>query len=368
MSDLTVRCPECGTEFEPCEDKSEMCVPATSGDYYLIPKGRNNIKKENKTNMKNEEGELKMENSNSGTNGLDMEVLAQMVLETLNKSSQLAAGSIGAVNQEGQSSIFSNKNKWAKTSKYYGKELCGYIYNPYMVRRWIQAQFTKLMQDFNGNVDKGIRLRYGYMYTIQFTLQEIKKLALLERKDRIAFTERQHLFTLDICKLVFSDYYHDCISYIDEKIRENKAQVNIKGRGVFEKAISKEVVVDHKVAIEYTDSEGIAKLRNELTDFRERVIRAKTYDELGFIVSKFKLIQLKRNTMKSKAFVEGFKKSGAYYTLKNLIMFDNYGITTDNITGRQAIDLLRHEIEANTQAYIIYAVLKQSLKRGKINK
>ena len=62
-----------------------------------------------------------------------------------------------------------------------------------------------------------------------------------------------------------------------------------------------------------------------------------------------------------KEFVKGFKKSGAYYTLKNLIMFEGYELK--GLKGRDAISYLRNLLNCGTEDYIFYAMLKEVLDK-----
>lgn len=284
-------------------------------------------------------------------NGFTVDELATLVAEKLSLSKDVVATK-------------TNDNEWAKNSKYYGTEINGYVYNPYLVRRWIEAQFLGLMKRHNLNVDEAIRTEYTYMYSIEYTLEESKKLAMLEKRDRVAFEERKQLFSLDSVKAIFKDYLADCSSFLQTNVdyvknenaylKINKCPILI---GTYEEAI-----VDHEVVKELVKSEKLKTMLTDLALTARRIDTAYTYQDVYEIMKHFDLIRLSNDTKKSRRFVECFKKSGAFYTLKNLILFNNCSFR--GVHGRVAITELNTELRSGSEAYQFYAMLKEVIKEN----
>lgn len=85
------------------------------------------------------------------------------------------AGLAAMINEGKDANRKEQKPDWAKNSRYYGTDICGYAYNPYMVRRWITAQFLELMNSYNLKIEDGIRHEYNYMYSIDYVIKEAKR-------------------------------------------------------------------------------------------------------------------------------------------------------------------------------------------------
>ena len=239
---------------------------------------------------------------------------------------------------------------WAPNSKFYNKVMeDGYIFNPYLHRRFLPAQFLSLMKTYNMNVHKAIEESYGFMYSIQWVIEEIGKLAYLQKVDQVAFTERQQFLTLDDVKTIMSDYIGSAIEYID-KLASYRRGLTYNGRYI--------QTVDYFSGKETQD---IVNIKNNILAFGNNVYSAMSYEKMNHVLRAFNLFKLQYETEKSKAFVNAFEKSGAYYTLKHLILFE--GLSLKGKTGAEAAKALNEYI--NQPAYVIYAVLKEVIEENK---
>jgi hypothetical protein len=70
------------------------------------------------------------------------------------------------------------------------------------------------------------------------------------------------------------------------------------------------------------------------------------------------LIKVPAETKKSADFMDSFIKAGAYYTLKQKLMFDDK-VYFKGLNGRLAVNKLRDYLNRNVQGYVIYAMLKE---------
>lgn len=370
---MRVYCPKCGSDVE-LPEKSRTVIgrtisEETPGSYALHLKN-----KETKQNKK------EMEDMNA--NNFDIETLARMVAAQLNANTT----KIDPVHNVPLCKVEKNpvdtsclkdsgkidKNHWAENSVFYGKEICGYAYNPYMIRRFLPAQFMKLVKKYNGNVHKGITKEYPYMYSIKFTLEEVRKLAMLERRDRIAFDERKMIFTVDKCRNIFTKYIDDVIKTLNEKMNDfvnynrvgKEYKDSIKGFGWITIGTVEETIVNHKVVKIMNTTQDFKTIIDHLKNMREALnpIYSKlTYKDIYKIMSVNPLINIPAETKKSKDFMDCFIKAGSYYTLKQQLMFDE-DVFFKGHNGRMAVSTLKYYLDDGAKGYQIYAMLKEANK------
>lgn len=380
---LNVKCPNCGTIFVKGDGSlAKTRVDYKTGNCFLIPEEIHNdnverINKENKTNTTKKE-EVKNMSNNMNMGNFDMEMLAKMVADKLINTGNVTQSNsfmFDKVIPESKKNYPSNnttissgkvdKNGWAKNSQFYGTEICGYAYNPYMIRRFLPAQFLGLMEKYDGNVHKGITNEYTYMYSIEYTIEEVRKLVMLQKRDRIAFEERSQIFTIIDCRNIFAAYIEKVIDYIWEQINEfvkshkpgKEFKNGFKGYGYFSWGTVGEKIVKHEVVKVFNMSNDLERIINNLKDMRNSIIRMYSYKELYETMKSMKLIKLPKETKKSKLFMDCFIKAGAYYTLKQMLMFDNT-VHFKGLTGRAAVERLRLYLNCGDPGYVIYACLK----------
>ena len=380
---LNVKCPNCGTTFVKGDGKLvKPEIDLDTGDCILVPKEIHNdnvkrINKENKTNTQKEEEKNMSNNTNMGN--FDMDTLARMVAEKIvmgdinsNKSSHQLNQTIPtqknyyAKSNVNVTSGKEDKNGWAKNSQFYGKEICGYAYNPYMIRRFLPAQFLGLMEKYNNNVHKGITEEYTYMYSIEYTLEEVRKLVMLQQRDQIAFDERSKVFTIIDCRNIFADYIDKVIKNIWDQIddfvdhnRPGKEFKNgIKGYGFFSWGFVKETIINHKVVKVFNKSEDLKRVIKNLENMENFIMHTYSYKVLYETMKGMKLIKLPKETKKSRIFMDCFIKAGAYYTLKQMLMFDDT-VEFKGLKGRPAVEKLRWHLNYGNEGYIFYAMLKE---------
>jgi uncharacterized Zn finger protein (UPF0148 family) len=370
-----IYCPNCGSEVA-IPEKSSVGIGVTisketKGDFALpLEKVRNNNVEnyERKTNVEKKENKT-MNNNMNGMNGFDMEMLAKMVAAQLkgeNVQVQTVAQNTSKVDVSSLNNCETDKNHWAENSQFYGKEICGYAYNPYMIRRFLPAQFIQLMNKYNYNVHKAITVEYPYMYTIKYTLEEVRKLAMLEKRDKIAFDERKYVFTIRQCKKIFVEYLNAVIAELDNEkdkfVYANKVgkeyYCGIKGFGWVKAGVVAEKIVNHKVVKYLETSDAFKNVYNQLRDMITKVERCYYYKDLYKIMSARNLIKVPAEHKKSKDFMDCFIKAGSYYTLKQQLMF-NGSVRFKGYYGREAVQTLRDYLRRGTDGYVLYAMLKK---------
>jgi endogenous inhibitor of DNA gyrase (YacG/DUF329 family) len=388
MNMARVYCPQCGSEVRLPERSSfgiGMTISKESkGDFALpLEKVKNNNANTTKNNVEREEEKIMRNRTNNemnnvmgngvnnGMNGFDIDMLAKLVAAQLSgQNVQTQAVTKNASNVD-VSSLKDcdtiDKNHWAENSQFYGKEICGYAYNPYMIRRFLPSQFDQLIKKYDGNVHRAITVEYSYMYSIKYTLEEVRKLAMLQKRDKIAFDERKLVFTLKQCKQIFIEYIDAITNHlmeeIDAYVKYNKVgkeyYCGIKGFGWIKAGVVSEKIVKHKVVKYLEMSYEFKNVFDYLSSLSNEISRCWSYKELYRIMSaKKELIKVPAEHKKSKDFMDCFIKAGSYYTLKQQLMFDEK-VSFKGDRGRFAVAKLRNVLERGTEGYKIYAMLKE---------
>ena len=215
----------------------------------------------------------------------------------------------------------------------------GYVRNTKLHRRFVMAQMFEMLnyQSWNGN-ESGytacLRNRYGYDYTIKMMLEEVRVLSKLEARDQESFEERSHFFTKDVVIAVMEDYMDKLKQHVNGLPNYKCKKVpykKIKGINIFNDDLYKKLY---------------APLYNEINYIKY----AKNYTDIYNRLKKFVnyMVSIPYNTPKSKAWVDAFKGEGAYYTLKNLVMFHGCGIKVDKFDvkfGADAMVILKYKLE-----------------------
>ena len=230
----------------------------------------------------------------------------------------------------------------------------GYVRNTKLHRRFVMAQMFQMLnyQSWNGK-ESGyhacLRNCYGYDYTFKMMLDEVKVLSKLEDRDKETFEERSKFFTKKVISDVMLDYMDKLREYV-ESLPDKKCKgvpyKKIKGQNIFNEDINKKVYRPLFYQISY-------------------VGYARNYKEIYNALKKFvdNMVKLPYKTAKSKVWIDAFKGEGAYYTLKNLVMFHDCGIKAgkfDAKFGTEAMDILNSKLnEYQGEGYRMFALMKK---------
>lgn len=200
-------------------------------------------------------------------------------------------------------------NFFGKKSKFYKQTMAdGYIFNPFIHRRFLPAQFRRNIRaaGYDG-IESYVRTHYDWNYVVRFLREECRKLAMLERRDKEAFTERRRFFTVDDMQAILQDYVCAVSKAIDDEVaraanpRNDVPYYHIKGMGPIRK--------DHVRPTKY-----------RFQRFAEAVLACCGYARLSELLEGFDFSTLDRNIPVCDRFVRCFLASGAYFTLRYLIM------------------------------------------------
>ena len=228
----------------------------------------------------------------------------------------------------------------------------GYVRNTKLHRRFVMAQMFHMLnyKSYDGRregYNEALKMR-GLKYSFDMMLEEIRVLSKLEVRDTATFLERSHFFTKDVIAQTMTDYVAELKKYVDNLPNKNCKGVpykRIKGTDVFVEDLQKKIY---------------SPLEREIN----RLKYATNYNEIYRIVKNFMndMIYLPYNTPKSKSWIDAYKGEGAFYTLKNLVMFHGCGIIVDGkaVFGAAAVSVLNKRLrEYKGEGWRMFALMKK---------
>lgn len=192
----------------------------------------------------------------------------------------------------------------------------GYVRNTKLHRRFVMAQMFQMLNyvSYDGQ-ESGFNAalsHYGYDYQFKMMLEEVKVLSKLEVRDAETFDERATFFTREVVAKI-------CFDYIDELKKHIENSKTYKCKGIPYKKVR---------GVNVFCADLNKKVYNPMIIECNTIKYASNYAVIYAALKRFngKMIRLPHNTPKSKVWIDAYKGEGAYYTLKNLIMFHNCGV------------------------------------------
>jgi hypothetical protein len=240
----------------------------------------------------------------------------------------------------------------------------GYVKNTKLFRRFVMAQMFHMLnyKSYDGRYEgynDCIRYSYGYKYTIDMMIEEVRVLSKLETRDKETFEERAHFFDRRTIAAVLQDYVVELENYVDKLKTKNCKGVpykRVKSINIFVADLEK-------------------KLYAPVKSYARKILVARDYNEIYRILCNFKrnMVKLPYDTKKSKAWIDAYKGEGAYYTLKNLIMYHGCYIEADFggypcLYGMSAMSYLSKKLdEYKGEGWRMFALMKKVISDNGIN-
>lgn len=249
----------------------------------------------------------------------------------------------------------------------------GYVKNTKLHRRWVMAQMFHALnyKAYRWTDSLGISHvsgrdgfygwleRHGYKYQWKMVLEECRVLSKIEDVDEEAFAERSVFFSKETIVYMLDDYKKKLeimINNLPTHPCKGIPYKRIPSVGdVFCEDINKKVIkkVDKVIYI---------------------ILNAKNYKAIYYALKKFlnkrwgNYIELGYNTPMSKEFIDAYKGAGAYYTLKNMVLFHNVHIVdyyTGEVipSGKPSYKYLKDMNEKyQGEGYKMFALLKKTIE------
>ena len=237
----------------------------------------------------------------------------------------------------------------------------GYVKNTKLFRRFVCAQMFHALNYVSydkreSGYNACIRNCYGYKYTIDMMIEEVRVLSKLEVKDKESFEERVHFFDKNTVAAVLEDYLVELKAYVDKLPKKNCKGVpykRVKNKNIFEADLEK-------------------KLYAPVRNYVRQIKIARDYKAVYNILCRFKrdMVKLPWHTAKSKVWLDAYKGEGAYYTLKNLIMYHYCKIHADiyHYNKYESMEILKIKLdEYKGEGWRMFALMKKVISDNGIN-
>lgn len=212
-------------------------------------------------------------------------------------------------------------------------------------RRWITAQTFKML-NYEGGWDAYLRDNYSYMYQFTMMLEEIKTLVKIGKTDAEEFNERVHFFNKDVV-------VETCKHYLKQLKKYVKENWNSKTCGVY------------LVKYGWCDRSSLYVVYSNIKSAINHIEEAKNYYDVYVRLNEFIdcMNKLPHNTPKCSTWKNAFRGSGAYYSLKNMILYHDFVLFGCYDKTSSLVELKRMLDEFKPyEVYKFHYVLKDNIK------
>lgn len=274
----------------------------------------------------------------------------------------------------------------------------GEVWTPYTSRRFLPAQYLRLMLTADGNVDAAISRRYTLRDVWRLMDTELEKLIFMDKHWYSAFVERCRFLPIETVRKIFTEYLDGLDKNINDRDkcafskRSGEYWRRIQGQGRVVLWKLSEVVTDgdngaHSEVTSIKPTDWLVELNDKIADARCRLIKCTTYAKALDLLRNH-LPQVSMGTFVDsdnrtrnwlpKSWKEAFKKQGAYYTLKSLVVNCHVRYSTEDgdwrhrtvtmaTTAREGLDKMHALLDEGTPAYVVHAILKKSIEASRFD-
>ena len=225
----------------------------------------------------------------------------------------------------------------------------GTVPNTQLFRRWIMAQVFHMLA--TGNFTRSLQ-RNGYAYQWRMLLDEMEAQSKMwMRGDLENFAQRNRYFNKERVAAIAKDYIdrlNDHIRHLPRKLCKRIPYIRLKGKNIFTADI-------------------ITKIIQPLELTMCRIKNAKDPMELHKqLVNFFKLVKktwIAYDTPMAAAFKDSYKGAGAYFTMRNMILFHGAKFRGSNgrfLSQKQSLAVLESKAEEyKTEGWRLFGVMKK---------
>lgn len=229
-----------------------------------------------------------------------------------------------------------------------------------LFRRWVVSQMFHMLTrcDYGKTVPMGftkaLRCK-GYEYQFKMMQDELDVQAKLSKSDSENFLERNLWFDKSVACDMASDYVVKLGKYITSltvKKCKGKEYVHIEGSNIFVKDLEAKVIAP-------------------LHDAHNCIIKAWSPAALSLAFAMFNRVRVRLpfDTSQCTEWVSAYKGAGAYYTMKNLILFHGCRIEGNDTAEKSlaALDGMAAEFSKNGEGWKLFGFMKKFLDDNHID-
>ena len=227
-----------------------------------------------------------------------------------------------------------------------------------LFRRWVMSQMFHILRSMGPYRERtfvDVVQDFGYEYQWKMLEEELRVQAKLAKEDGENFQERNRWFNEKVVAGMMKDYIEKLHKYVDGlKVKHCKGvpYKTIKGTDIFCVDINAKVFCPLNNLIDKLDSiHGDAKgLYFNVRSFNQNRVR------------------LAHGTNQSKAFIDAYKGSGAFYTMKNLILFHGCKFRNKGKFMSKDASMAKLHIEASSnEGWQMLGVMKKLIEDNGIS-
>lgn len=255
----------------------------------------------------------------------------------------------------------------------------GYVNNWKLFRRWVMSQMFHMLRDMekDGKSFNEVLQHKGYEYQWRMLENELyAQVKMSEHGDFDNVGSRSRWFSGDVASNMATDYISKLRKYVDDNLIWKKDKDGKKTKSFKHTCKGNPYVRLQNKDIFVSDLEK--KVYTPLREIANEMAAVPTYKQLYDAVHKFnkKRKHLAWESKQSDAFINAYKGSGSYYTMRNLIMFHGARFWKNGRKMSEANSLKELESKAklyDEQGWRMLGVLKQLIIendidiQGKIN-
>ena len=239
----------------------------------------------------------------------------------------------------------------------------GTVSNRRLYRRWVMGQMFHMMSYSPSRSKEPLGFtsmihRLGYSYQWKMLINELHAQMKMEGKDAANFSDRNRWFNAKVVAAMANDY----IVLLKKRVDALKVR-NCKG-------IPYKRISNRNIFVSDLES----KLYYPLSVALQRINWAKNASQLYKAAKEFNgmRIIMPYDTPQSKAWIDAYKGSGAFFTMQNLIRFHDcvaFDDSENRLDKFQSLSFVSAKAEAykNGQGWRLFAVLKKMLDDNNIN-
>lgn len=233
----------------------------------------------------------------------------------------------------------------------------GYIAHSKLYRRWVMAQMFHMLRDIEStgfpcsNFTEALQRR-GYEYSWKMVEQEmLAQYKMQKHGDSAAFCERNRWFNSSVVAEMAQDYLEqlrNIVAGTKERHCRRRPYKRIGGTNIFTDELDSKLYAPLEAAINVIKS-------------------AKTANVLYNAVIAFNRLRhnLRWQHKQAKAFVDAYKGAGAYFTMKNLILF--HGARFNGRPTEQGSILHMATLASELEGWELLGAMKQLIKDSGIS-
>ncbi len=233
----------------------------------------------------------------------------------------------------------------------------GTVPNRDLFRRWVMAQVFRGLSDKYSNGFTDWVHHKGYEYSWKMAVEEFRVQAKLEGKDKENFKLRNRWFNSQVALCMMGDYLRKLEKVIEGKPRhrcKGVPYICIGGENVFESDLGRKILYP------------LYSIKNKLEsgNLHGTTTPKSLYETVRTFNSK--KIQLEWRTQVSPVWMDAYKGAGAYYTMKNMIMFHGCHFVNDSgkwMTKSSSLMYLDGKAdEYKEEGWRLFGVLRKFIK------